>query len=179
MTSQNSSLITPISRLTGGYGSLNAFAAVTGPGGARGFLEFLGAVLDAVETPEAHAVDTDGLLIHSEARIGDSCLMVVDSKPGWPFTPALLQVNVEDPHEVLRRALAAGSRIITEVSPFYGSTIARFQDPWHNVWWLFGPEDADAPPLEWDPETAAQEGESEVHATICRAMEQLVPPSGP
>ena len=47
------------------------------------------------------------------------------------------------------------------------------------MWWLFGPEDADAPPLEWDPETAAQEGESEVHATICRAMEQLAPPSGP
>ena len=98
------SLITPRSELGGGYGSLNAFAAVTGPGGARGFLAFLEAVLDAVETPEAHAVDTDGLLIHAETRIGDSCLMVVDSKPEWPFTPALLQLNVRDPEEVLRRA---------------------------------------------------------------------------
>ena len=75
--------------------------------------------------------------------------------------------------------VAAGSRIITEVSPFYASTIARFQDPWHNVWWLFGPEDADAPPLDWDPAVAAREGESDVHATICRAMEQLAPPRGP
>lgn len=58
-------------------------------------------MLEAVETPEAHAVDTDGLLIHAETGIGDSCLMVV------------------------------------------GSTIARFQDPWHNIWWLCGPADGD------------------------------------
>lgn len=171
------SLITPISRLSGGYGSLNAFAIVKGPGGAVGFLGFLAAVLDAVETPEAHAVDTDGLLIHAEARIGDSCLLVVDSKPDWPFTPAMLQVNVSDPEEVLRRARERGARLITEVSPFYGSTIARFQDPWHNIWWLFGPSDEDAPELEWDPDVAAEEDESEVHATICRAMETLAPPA--
>lgn len=173
----NSALVTPDSQLSGGYGSLNSFAIVKGPGGATGFLAFLTAVLDAVETPEAHAVDTDGLLIHAEARIGDSCLLVVDSKPEWPFTPAMLQVNVEDPEEVLRRAAAHGARVITEVSPFYGSTIARFQDPWHNIWWLFGPADEDAPELEWDPEVAAEEGESEVHATICRAMEGLRPPA--
>ena len=123
-------------------------------------------------------MDTDGLLIHAEARIGDSCLMVVDSKPGWPFTPALLQVNAEDPHEVLRRARAQEADVITEVSSFYGSTIARFQDPWHNLRWLFGPKDPDAPETEWDPEAAAQEGESDVRATICRAMEELSPPSG-
>ena len=100
----DTTLITPTSHITGGYGSLNSFAIVKGPDGARGFHSFLAAVFDAVETPEAHAVDTDGLLIHSESRIGDSCLMVVDSKPDWPFTPAMLQVNVEDPEEVLRRA---------------------------------------------------------------------------
>lgn len=124
-----SSLITPLSRLSGGYGSLNSFAIVKGPGGATGFLAFLAEVVDAVETPEAHAVDTDGLLIHAETRIGDSCLMVVDSKPGWTFTPAMLQLNVEDPEEVLRRARDRGAQVITEVSPFYGSTLARFQDP--------------------------------------------------
>ena len=169
-------LITPLSRLSGGYGSLNSLAIVKGPGGATGFLAFLADVLDAVETPEAHAVDTDGLLIHAEARIGGSCLMVVDSKPGWAFTPAMLQVNVEDPAEVLRRARERGAQVITEVSPFYGSTLARFQDPWHNIWWLFGPADDDVPELEWDPDVAAVEGESEGHASICRAMEDLVPP---
>lgn len=172
------SLVTPISELTGGYGSLNAFAAVKGPGGARRFLEFLGAVFDAVETPEAHAVDTDGLLIHAEARIGDSCLMVVDSKPDWPFTPALLQITVQDANEALHRAQEHGASVITEVSPFYGSTIARFRDPWHNIWWLFGPADENAPEMDWDPEVAAGQEESDVHASICRAMEALVPPSG-
>lgn len=61
-------LITPRARLPDGYGSLNSFAIVKVPGGARGFHAFLAGVFGAVETPEAHAVDTDDLLIHSEAR---------------------------------------------------------------------------------------------------------------
>lgn len=167
-------LITPASRIDNGHGSLNAFAVVRGPGGARAFLEFLAAVFDASTVADALVVDTDGLLIHAEARIGDSCLLVADSKPGWAFTPALLQVHVEDPAEVLRRAADRGARVITEISPFYGSTISRFIDPWHNVWWLFGPPEPDAPELSWDPGAAREE--STVHATICRAMEELRPP---
>ena len=161
--------------LTGGYGSLNAFAAVKGPGGAPAFIEFLGAVFDGRENPDAHAVDTDGLLIHAEVRIGDSCLMVVDSKPDWVFTPALLQINVTDCDEVLRRACARGSRVITETTPFYGnSSLARFRDPWRNMWWLFGPAIAGAPEPTWDPDAATEE--SVVHATICRAMRELTAP---
>ncbi|MFC7450444.1 VOC family protein [Rhodococcus daqingensis] len=125
--------------LDNGYGSVNAFAAVKGHGGARAFIRFLTEVLDGRETEEAHSVDTDGLLIHAEVRIGDSCLMVVDSKPDWAFTPALLQVNVTDCDEVLRRAGERGARVVTSTTPFYGgSSLARFVDPWHNVWWLFG-----------------------------------------
>ncbi|WP_040792303.1 hypothetical protein [Nocardia paucivorans] len=159
-----------------GHGSLNAFAAVKGPGGARAFITFLGAVFDGRETPEAHAVDTDGLLIHAEVRIGDSCLMIADSKPDWVFTPALLQVYVTDCDELLRRAEAHGARIITETTPFYGaSSLARFIDPWRNVWWLFGPAIEGAPEPSWDPDAEAEE--SIVHATICRAMRELSPPA--
>ncbi|MEU4316183.1 bleomycin resistance protein [Nocardia sp. NPDC024068] len=170
-----SPLIRPLSDLTGGYGSLNAFAAVKGSGGARAFIEFLDSVFDGQENPEAHAVDTDGLLIHAEVRIGDSCLMVVDSKPDWPFTPALLQVNVTDCDEILRRAQAHGARIITGTAPFYGgSSLARFVDPWSNVWWLFGPAIEGAPEPTWDPDEVTEE--SVVHETICRAMRELAPP---
>lgn len=173
-----SPLISRTADLGNGYGSLNAFAAVKGPGGARAFIEFLTAVFDGRETPDAHAVDTDGLLIHAEVRIGDSCLMVVDSKPDWVFSPALLQINVTDCDEILRRAAAHGSRVITGTTPFYGgSSLARFVDPWSNVWWLFGPAIDGAPEPTWDPETATEE--SEVHATICRAMRELSAPQGP
>lgn len=170
-----SPLIRPASELSGGYGSLNAFAAVKGPGGARAFIEFLGAVFDGRENAEAHAVDTDGLLIHAEVGIGDSCLMVADSKPNWTFTPALLQVNVTDCDEVLRRAQARGARVITATTPFYGgSSLARFVDPWSNLWWLFGPEIEGAPQPTWDPDAATEE--SVVHETICRALRELAPP---
>ncbi|MFD4403074.1 hypothetical protein ACFWPH_09935 [Nocardia sp. NPDC058499] len=44
-----SPLIMSGSELGNGYGSVNAFAAVKGPGGARGFIEFLGNVFDGRE----------------------------------------------------------------------------------------------------------------------------------
>ncbi|MGW6377376.1 VOC family protein [Rhodococcus sp. NPDC055112] len=169
-------LIRPNSDLFNGYGSLNAFAAVKGRGGARAFIRFLAEVLDGHETEEAHTEDTDGLLIHAEVRIGDSCLMVVDSKPDWAFTPALLQVNVTDCDEVLRRAGARGAQVITSTTPFYGgSSLARFVDPWHNVWWLFGPAIEGAPEPTWEPDAVAEE--SAIHATICEAMRTLSPPT--
>ncbi|NKY55681.1 bleomycin resistance protein [Nocardia flavorosea] len=170
-----SPLIMSGSELGNGYGSVNAFAVVKGPGGARGFVEFLGDVFGGRETPEAHADDTDGLVIHAEVRIGDSCLMIADSKPDWVFTPALLQVNVTDCDEVLRRAKALGAQVITQTTPFYGaSSLARFIDPWSNVWWLFGPAIAGAPEPVWDPESTGEE--STVHATICQALRELKPP---
>lgn len=168
------SLVVPPEQLTNGYGSMNAFAVVKGPGGAPAFIDFVVSVFDGIETPEAHAVDTDGLLIHAEVRVGGSCLMIVDSKSDWPFTPALLQVNVTDPDEILTRAQDRGAQVITRTIPFYGSTLARFQDPWHNLWWLFGPEEPDAPAMTWDPDVVGEE--SEAHATICRAFERLGPP---
>ena len=74
-----------------GYGTVNPFVAVRGPGGAEAFMQFVADVFDGRETPAAHTVDADGLLIHAEIRIGDSTVMLCDAKPRWTFTPALLQ----------------------------------------------------------------------------------------
>jgi uncharacterized glyoxalase superfamily protein PhnB len=166
-----------------GYGSLNAFAAISGPGGARGFIEFVTQVLEGRETLAAHTEDADGLLIHAEVRVGDSTLMVCDAKPDWPFTPALLQVYVSDADAVLDRARGVGADVFTEPSRFFGEQrLARFQDPWHNVWWLFeyGPQSS-APaegPNElpsWKPDPDAPE--SYAHMTICAQMRSLEKPS--
>ena len=101
-------------QLPPGYGSVNPFAAVRGPGGAAAFIDFVVRVFGAHETLAAHTIDADDLLIHAEVRIGDSTLMLCDAKPHWAFTPALLQVYVSDAQAVVDRARAAGAEVITD-----------------------------------------------------------------
>ena len=166
-----------------GYGSVNPFVAVRGPGGAAGFIEFLTAAFGGRETLAAHTIDVDDLLIHAEVRIGDSTVMLCDAKPNWPFTPALLQVYVADADAVVARARVDGAEVITEPTVFYGNQrLARLLDPWHNVWWLFkfgsdstapsqGPDEL--PP--WQPDPSAPP--SYVHRTIDEAMARLEAPT--
>lgn len=163
-----------------GHNTVNSFVVVDG---AVEFIEFLTAVFDATEDQEAHAPDFyagDGTLIHAEVRIGNSTVMLADRKTDWPFTPALTQVYVADAAETLRRATAHGATVVTEVSAFYGGyDIARFKDPWHNLWWLFAPaRDVDAATREWDESTWSEPAEpSAVYTTVLDAMRNLTDPA--
>lgn len=167
------------SALPPGYGSVNPFVAVRGPGGASAFIHFLEYVFDARETLAARTVDADDLLIHAEARVGDSTIMMCDAKPHWAFLPALLQVYVQSASTVVERAGASGATVITEPTDFHGrQRLARFQDPWHNVWWLFeygasstAPSEAPSELPSWRPDPTAPP--SYVHRTIDTALEQL------
>jgi PhnB protein len=166
-----------------GYGSLNPFVAVRGPGGAPAFIRFAEVVFGARETLAAHTLDADDLLIHAEVRIGDSTVMLCDSKPHWVFTPALLQVYVSDAGAVVERARANGAEIVTEPTDFHGrQRLARFQDPWRNVWWLFeygrdsvAPSQAPDELPRWRPDPAAPP--SYAHRTIDAALATLSPPA--
>jgi PhnB protein len=164
-----------------GYGSVNPFVAVRGPGGAPAFIRFVEGVFGGRETLAAHTVDADELLIHAEVRIGDSTVMVCDAKPHWAFTPALLQVYVADLGAIVGRARASGATIITDPVDFHGPRLARLLDPWHNLWWLFeyGPdsvapsEAADELPG-WRPDPSTPP--SQAHRTIDAALTALGPP---
>jgi PhnB protein len=100
-------------------------------------MQFLKDVFNATENNEALAYDIDGLIIHSELKIGDSIVMVADRKKDWPFTPSLLQVYVDDIVSTLKEAEKKGARVVTKPTDFYGMVLARFVDPWDNVWWLW------------------------------------------
>jgi uncharacterized glyoxalase superfamily protein PhnB len=165
-----------------GYGSVNPFVAVRGPGGAPAFIRFAEEVFGARETLAAHTVDADELLIHAEVRIGDSTVMLCDAKPHWSFTPALLQVYVSNAGAIVDRARDNGAQVITEPTDFHGrQRLARFQDPWHNVWWLFEYGPASVAPSQapnelprWRPAPSAPP--SYVHRTIDTALATLSPP---
>lgn len=104
---------------------------------AAGIIDFLIEVFGATDVPEARTIDTDGLILHSELRIGDSVITVADRKPDWPFTPGFIQVYVDDVEGTLARAVGLGARIVTRPTDFFGDTFSRFADPSGNLWWVY------------------------------------------
>ncbi|MEV5554823.1 VOC family protein [Nonomuraea wenchangensis] len=104
---------------------------------AAELIDFLIDVFGATDVPEARTLDQDGLILHAELRLGDSLLTLADRKPDWPFTPALTRVYVDDVEATLARAEARGARIVTRPTDFFGDTLARFQDPSANLWWVY------------------------------------------
>jgi uncharacterized glyoxalase superfamily protein PhnB len=118
------------------YNKVNPFVIIKG--GAIKFIEFVEKVFDGIENKQIRTPDRDGTLIHAEVQIGDSMILLADSKEDWPFTPAFLQVYVNNAQDILNRAEKEGAQIITNVSVFYnGLKLARFKDPWGNIWWLY------------------------------------------
>ncbi|XVS66857.1 VOC family protein [Actinosynnema sp. CA-299493] len=96
-------------------------------------IDFTVDVLDAVELGR---VEADGVIGHAEVRVGDSVVMMFDH-PTWPTTPACLRLYVADDAEVLRRAVARGSVVVTEPTElFWGDRVSRLRDPFGNLWWV-------------------------------------------
>ena len=100
-----------------------------------GLLEFVQRAFDAVEL--SRLVGPDGLIGHAEFRIDDAIVMGFDARPEWPDTPAFLRVYVADADETVRRAVAAGGTLVTDVTPlFWGDRVGRVRDPFGNLWWI-------------------------------------------
>jgi uncharacterized glyoxalase superfamily protein PhnB len=117
-----------------GYNTINPFIITKG---AMELMKFLEKVFGAEEVKEAFTMDTDGLLLHAELKVGNSTIMIADTKEGWPFTPSLLQIYVEDVEKTLQRAQELGAQIVTRPTEFYGDIFSRFVDPWNNLWWVY------------------------------------------
>ncbi|MCE6999132.1 VOC family protein [Saccharothrix sp. S26] len=98
--------------------------------------ELIDFVVDVLDGVELGRVEADGLIGHAEVRVGDSVVMMFD-RPGWPATPAFLRLYVADDAEVLRRAVARGSVVVTEPTElFWGDRVSRVRDPFGNLWWV-------------------------------------------
>ncbi|MFD4324469.1 VOC family protein [Nocardioides sp. NPDC058538] len=168
-----------------GYATVNPFIITAD---AVELTRFVIEVFDGEERAEARTIDEDGLLLQAEVRVGTTTIMLAERKPGWPFTPSMLQVYVDDLDAVLERALARGARLVTKPTDFFGTQFARVQDASANLWWIWQHGDA-----VWD----AQDGENEwaaegtdegwddespelayIHDTLLEAMTDLRDPQG-
>ncbi len=168
-------------RLQAGYNTLNPFVLVKGPGGAAGFIGFLREVFDGVERDSVRTPDRDGSILHAEVRLGGSSVLLADSKPDWPFTPAFEQIYVDDLSTVLERAASAGAEIVTPRSAFYGGfNIARILDPWGNLWWIYEPDaGTDDRAASASADTSWQDRDpSAVYMTLMDVMVRLRPSAG-
>jgi PhnB protein len=146
-----------------GFSTVNPFIVTRD---AEGLIRFLTEVFGGVEHPDARTMDHDGLLLHAELQVGDTTIMFAERKPGWPFTPSLLQVYVEDVEATLARAESRGGEVVTRPTDFFGFHVfSRFLDPWRNLWWVYDTQasvgDAEEPGADtsWD---AGEAGEGEV-----------------
>lgn len=149
--------------ITGRGTTLNPFVILRD---AAGFIDFATTGLGAREVPEARTVTPDGLLIHAELQLGDSLLLLSDPQEGWKPQPGLFQVWVSDVDAIIEGAVTRGATVVTPPTPFYGSlTLARVEDPWSNLWWIYKPA-----PGQPDPKPAWEGGSDTVFRTLDEHM---------
>ncbi|GAA3601422.1 VOC family protein [Nonomuraea rosea] len=100
-----------------------------------GLIDWLKTAYAAVEL--GRMTDENGRIGHAEVRIGDAVVMLFDSPPEWPETPAFLRLYVPDADATHRRAVEAGGTSVTEVTHlFFGDRVGRIRDPFGNLWWI-------------------------------------------
>ena len=155
-----------------GYNTINTFVIIKDS--ALKFIDFTKSVFGAEERPNFRIPDRDGKLIHAEVKLGNSTIMIADSKDDWPFTPAFLQVYVENAGDILEASKEAGATIVTDLTPFYGGyNIARIKDPFGNLWWLYEPK-SEVEDKESKADTSWHKREpSYVYTTLVEAMKKL------
>ncbi len=129
-----------------GYTQLSPYLVVEGADRLLAFLErVFGA--DALRRFE----DDDGGIVHAEARIGDTVIMVADAVEGWPPVSAHVHVYVPDADAVYAAALEAGAESLQTPVRRNGDPDRRggFRDPSGTTWWVATQEGP-------DPDTAGR-----------------------
>jgi uncharacterized glyoxalase superfamily protein PhnB len=101
-------------------------------------LTFLKTAFGAVETL-CHR-NADNTVMHAEARIGDSLIMLGQSSAQWKPLTAALYLWIDDVDATYERALKAGAR--SESAPEdkpYGHRNAGVVDQNNVTWWIGAP----------------------------------------
>ncbi|MBC8245480.1 MAG: VOC family protein [Verrucomicrobia bacterium] len=90
----------------------------------------------------------DGTVSHAEVQIGDSRVMMGQTRDEWPPMPTMLYLYVEDCDAAYTKAIAAGAESVMEpADQFYGDRSGGVLDALGNQWW-FGTRIENIPPDE-------------------------------
>ena len=98
-------------------------------------IEFMKKAFNAREVERMQ--QPDGKIAHAEMRIGDSIIMMGESKDDFKPMPSSLYVYVDNVDEVYRKGIDAGGTSVMEpADQFYGDRNAGVKDPSGNIWWI-------------------------------------------
>ncbi len=109
----------------------------------QGALEFYKTAFGAIETQRFAA--PGGKIGHAEFKIGPAAIMLADEFPEEGFrspltlggTPIAIHIYVENVDSVAAQAVAAGAKLIKEVSDkFYGDRNCSLEDPYGHRWYV-------------------------------------------
>jgi len=140
-----------VQAIPAGYHTVTPYVVVSGVGK---LLEFIKAAFGA-KVKHQFAMP-DGTVMHAEAKIGDSIIMLGEPRDGKAI-PCMLYLYVKDTDKVYKQALAAGATSVMEpANQFYGDRNAGVRDGFGNQWWI-GTHIEDVSPKEMARRMAAQQ----------------------
>ena len=82
----------------------------------------------------------DRAIRHAQVRIGDSVVMLSDSRPDHPPIPSMIFLHVESADATYESALAAGAvSIRAPQDEPHGNRMGGVMDPFGVQWWMANP----------------------------------------
>ena len=129
-----------VSPVPEGYNSITPHLVIKGAAQA---IEYYKSVFGATEVFRMDG--PDGKVGHAELQIGDSRIMLADENPSFGqghasaatigASPVSLYLYIPDVDGVVKRAVAAGAKILKPVQDqFYGDRSGFIQDPFGHLW---------------------------------------------
>lgn len=114
-----------------GYNTVTTYLTVKGAGDVLAFMKkAFGAVVS-----EKH-INDDGTIMHAEAKIGDTRIMLGEACQGGPM-PAMLYMYVPNCDAVYKKAIKAGAKsVMPPTDQFYGDRSGGVKDKAGNQWWI-------------------------------------------
>lgn len=98
-------------------------------------IDFLKRAFDAEEIHVSKG--PDGSIAHATMKVGESMVMMGQSRDEWKPMPCMLYLYVEDVDAWYHRAMQAGGTSVRELTDeSYGDRVGGVQDPVGNQWWI-------------------------------------------
>lgn len=115
-----------------GYHTVTPYLVVPDPGALLDFIEqAFGAKIGHVSTRP------DGTIMHADATIGNSKIMIAGSSEQYPPVPGMYYMYVEDCDTWYNQAIEAGAKSLREpTNEFYGDRTCGVQDSNGIQWWI-------------------------------------------
>lgn len=115
-----------------GYSTVSPYLIVSDAARTIQFLELVlgGELLRSIP-------DDRGRLMHAEVKVDDTVIMLGDSAPEWPPSPAHVHVYVRDVDSTYRLALDAGATTVQEpIKKDDEDKRGGVKDPGGTTWWI-------------------------------------------